>query len=139
MRRHVDQRFAGRLREWRLARGLSVRELAKRAHVAKSTISDLEHGKKTPGVETVHALDRALGAGGELTNMIRDVPDARTKTTTRFVSTGTAARELGVDSATVWRWQRRGTITPAWVTPGGHARWDMTRLREQLRMQGSHQ
>jgi transcriptional regulator with XRE-family HTH domain len=73
----VDPRFGERLRELRLARGLSLRDLAAAAYVAKSTVSELENGKTGPMFDTAQALDRALGAGGELTGMVaeRETPD----------------------------------------------------------------
>lgn len=43
------------------------------AFVAKSTVSELENAKKTPGVGTARALDRALNAGGELARLVTDV------------------------------------------------------------------
>lgn len=52
------------------------------------------------------------------------------------MTTGKAAAALGVDPATLWRWQQSGRITPSWVTPGGHARWDVAELRKQLGMRG---
>ena len=53
----------------------------------------------------------------------------------RYITTGDAARELGISSATLTRAAARGDVTPAEVTPGGHFRWDMTSLRAQLRRQ----
>lgn len=50
----------------------------------------------------------------------------------RLITTGKAARILGIDPATLWRWYQAGRIRPAWVTPGGHARWDLADLRRQL-------
>lgn len=50
----------------------------------------------------------------------------------RLITTGKAARILGIDPATLWRWYQAGRIRPAWVTPGGHARWDLADLRHQL-------
>lgn len=52
----------------------------------------------------------------------------------KLVTSGKAAAALGVDPATLWRWQKTGRITPSWVTPGGHARWDVADLRRQLGM-----
>ena len=40
---------------------MSLSELARRADVAKSTLSQLESGRGNPGVETVWALATALG------------------------------------------------------------------------------
>lgn len=54
----------------------------------------------------------------------------------KLVTTGKAAAALGIDPATLWRWQQSGRITPSWVTPGGHARWDVAELRKQLGMRG---
>lgn len=50
----------------------------------------------------------------------------------KLVTTSKAAEELGVHPATLWRWQKAGTVTPAYVTPGGQARWDLDQLRDQL-------
>jgi DNA-binding transcriptional MerR regulator len=51
----------------------------------------------------------------------------------RLVSTSVAARELGIARSTLQRWATQGLITPDLVTPGGHHRWDVERLREELR------
>jgi 8-oxo-dGTP pyrophosphatase MutT (NUDIX family) len=50
----------------------------------------------------------------------------------RPVTTGVAARALGVDEATLWRWAQQGQVTPLLRTPGGHLRWDIDQLRRQL-------
>jgi DNA-binding transcriptional MerR regulator len=52
---------------------------------------------------------------------------------TRYITTGDAARSLGISSATLTRWVAAGIVTPAERTAGGHFRWDMTSLRAQLR------
>lgn len=51
----------------------------------------------------------------------------------KLVSTGVAAEALGVAHNTLHQWWQKGIVTPALVTPGGHARWDLDELREQLR------
>jgi DNA-binding transcriptional MerR regulator len=51
----------------------------------------------------------------------------------RYITTGDAARTLGISSATLTRWAAAGTVTPAERTAGGHFRWDITSLRAQLR------
>jgi DNA-binding transcriptional MerR regulator len=51
----------------------------------------------------------------------------------RYITTGDAARALGISSATLTRWTAAGIVTPAERTAGGHFRWDMTSLRAQLR------
>jgi DNA-binding transcriptional MerR regulator len=49
------------------------------------------------------------------------------------VPTGDAAKAIGVAHSTLARWWKEGLVTPALVTPGGHARWHVEDLREQLR------
>lgn len=53
--------IAAALRRERERAGLSQSELARRASVAKSTLSQLEAGTGNPGVETLWALATALG------------------------------------------------------------------------------
>jgi DNA-binding transcriptional MerR regulator len=50
----------------------------------------------------------------------------------RYVTTGVAARALGVSTATLTRWAAAGTVTPAQRTAGGHYRWDLPVLRAQV-------
>ncbi|KOX33784.1 hypothetical protein ADK67_05455 [Saccharothrix sp. NRRL B-16348] len=51
----------------------------------------------------------------------------------KLVPTGVAAAELGIDRVTLARWWRAGLVEPEFVTAGGHARWDMEKLRRSLR------
>jgi predicted site-specific integrase-resolvase len=51
----------------------------------------------------------------------------------RLVSSSVAAQALGVDRATLWRWAKDGLVTAALRTAGGHLRWDVDELRQQLR------
>lgn len=53
--------IATALRRERERAGLSLTELARRAEVAKSTLSQLEGGSGNPGVETLWAIGTALG------------------------------------------------------------------------------
>ncbi len=53
--------LAHAIKRERLNAGLSVSELAKRAGVAKSTLSQLEGGVGNPGIETLWALAMAMG------------------------------------------------------------------------------
>jgi len=58
----------------------------------------------------------------------RLVPESR-----RLVPTGDAARALSVSVQTLQRWVREGIVTPTATTAGGHHRWDVDDLREQVR------
>ncbi|MFD7508196.1 helix-turn-helix domain-containing protein [Streptomyces sp. NPDC059853] len=53
--------IAASIRRERTRTGLSLTELAKRAGIAKSTLSQLENGSGNPSVETLWALGAALG------------------------------------------------------------------------------
>lgn len=81
MSRTVDPRFGRRMREIRMLRGLSLRDLERRVFFSKSYLQILETGGKPPTMEAAARLDNALAAGGELTEMVSDV-----------VSTGDEAR-----------------------------------------------
>jgi DNA-binding transcriptional MerR regulator len=51
----------------------------------------------------------------------------------RLVPTGEAAKAVGVHVRTLQEWVQRGLVEPDLVTPGGHMRWDVERLRQALR------
>lgn len=62
--RMVEQlgaRIGAAIRRERIAGGLSVSELARRAGLSKATVSQLESGGGNPSVETLWALGDALG------------------------------------------------------------------------------
>ena len=50
-----------------------------------------------------------------------------------YVTTGEAARLLGVSIRSLQQWAKDGLIEPDHVTPGGHMRWDVERVRAELR------
>lgn len=52
--------------------------------------------------------------------------------TERTVSTGAAAKELGIGKVTLLRWMHRGYVRPAWQTPAGQYRWNLEDLQRQL-------
>jgi predicted site-specific integrase-resolvase len=56
-------------------------------------------------------------------------------TSENLVPTEVAAKAIGVSRRSLVRWWKAGTVTPALVTPGGHARWDVEDLKRQLREQ----
>jgi DNA-binding transcriptional MerR regulator len=47
--------------------------------------------------------------------------------------TGEAARAVGVSPRTLQRWVREGLVKPTQLTAGGHHRWAVDDLREQIR------
>jgi predicted site-specific integrase-resolvase len=51
----------------------------------------------------------------------------------KLVTTGVAADALGVAHNTLHQWWKKGIVEPTVVTAGGHARWDLDELKEQLR------
>ncbi|WP_308283065.1 MerR family DNA-binding transcriptional regulator [Pseudonocardia nigra] len=51
------------------------------------------------------------------------------------LTSGELARELGISHSAILKWAREGLITPEWTTPGGHHRWDLEKVRQQLREQ----
>lgn len=56
-------------------------------------------------------------------------PHGRTR---RYASSSQAADALGVHPSTLWRWYHDGRVKAAYKTPGGHLRWDLASLRQQL-------
>jgi excisionase family DNA binding protein len=51
----------------------------------------------------------------------------------RLISTGEVARAVGLSRQTIQRYQREGLLTPVFVTTGGHARWKLDEVMNQLR------
>jgi transcriptional regulator with XRE-family HTH domain len=49
------------LREWRIARLMSTRALAKAASISNKTLIDIEYGRRRPHYGTVGKLSAALG------------------------------------------------------------------------------
>lgn len=54
-------------------------------------------------------------------------------TTPRLVTTSELARALSLHMRTIQRYRADGLITPEIETKGGHARWDVDKVKEQLR------
>jgi excisionase family DNA binding protein len=50
-----------------------------------------------------------------------------------LITTGEAARELGVSRETLNAWVRDGKVAPHSRTVGGHMRWNLEQLRRQIR------
>ena len=126
-RTYTDPAFGARLRHLREQRGMSLRDLSRQAFVAKSTISELENGAKRPSAASAHALDSALGAGGQLEAMVTPAPTPAGDrhrigyaTAGGRVDTATVAALAGVLAA-----QRRldDTLGPHPLAPAVGAQW----------------
>lgn len=63
---HGRARFAEELRRFRDRAGLSLGELAERAHVNRGYVGHIEHGQRWPSRSVATALDDALDARGAL-------------------------------------------------------------------------
>jgi DNA-binding transcriptional MerR regulator len=50
----------------------------------------------------------------------------------RLLSTGQAAKAIGVSPRSLSRWVTEGLIEPTLVTPGGHFRFDIDHLKAQM-------
>jgi transcriptional regulator with XRE-family HTH domain len=72
------------IRHVRKTKGLTCSELARRAHISRSTVSMLEHGHKTPRLDLLIRLANALGVEPhklvKLICKMRTVPDLETIT-----------------------------------------------------------
>ena len=55
----------------------------------------------------------------------------------KYATSQEAADHVGVAVSTLQAWAAKGLITPAWRTPGGHARWDLAELDRQLQLPGA--
>lgn len=53
----------------------------------------------------------------------------------RLLTTGELAEELGVSRGAVLKWTVDGLLKPTFTTMGGHHRWDLDDVREQIRKQ----
>lgn len=51
----------------------------------------------------------------------------------RLVTSSELGRLLGLSGRTIQRYRQRGLLKPEVVSPGGHARWDVDKVRETLR------
>jgi DNA-binding transcriptional MerR regulator len=51
----------------------------------------------------------------------------------RLVSTAELARALGLAPRTIQKYRKDGLLTPDLESIGGHARWNVERVREELR------
>lgn len=57
----VEKQFGEKLRQLRLARGLSQEELAFRSGVHRTYLGGIERGKRNPSLKNLAAIAKALG------------------------------------------------------------------------------
>ena len=50
-----------------------------------------------------------------------------------LVSTSVAAKAIGVSQSTLVSWVNKGMIQPHFTTMGGHYRWNIERLKAEIR------
>src|SRR6187397_3405164 len=75
----VDALVRRRLRELRTRRGLTLAQVAERAHIDVSTLSRLEAGKRRLALDHIPALARALGVSADELLHSTPVPDPRVR------------------------------------------------------------
>jgi transcriptional regulator with XRE-family HTH domain len=92
---NVQQVLAANLRRLRIARHLSLSELARATQMSKATLSGVENGRSNPTIETLAALADALRVS--LTELLE---------------------ESGLDDVTIVRAGQAGSSSPA-PAPGG--------------------
>ncbi|HZR49157.1 MAG TPA: helix-turn-helix transcriptional regulator [Streptosporangiaceae bacterium] len=68
--------FGEELRRRRLAAGLTLTALAQQVHYSKGQLSKVERGVKTPSRQLARQCDVVLGAGGALTSLVQEPPEA---------------------------------------------------------------
>jgi excisionase family DNA binding protein len=93
--------------------------------VARGTLKPAE---TTPGGHHRFSLEAVAGLAG--------APSAVPSAGTRLLSTGEAARLLGVSQHTVIRACREGRLVPDEITPGGHRRFSPDRIRRLAPLPG---
>jgi transcriptional regulator with XRE-family HTH domain len=78
-----------RLREIRLERGISLREIARRLDLSPSSISQIETGKMRPSVRTLYALAAEFGVTVDEV-LFEQEPSSRTKQSSTVAGSGVA-------------------------------------------------
>lgn len=68
----IEAAVRGRIRELRIARGLTQEQLCERAGISIDAITRIESGSRTPTLSTLASIARALGV--ELSELVRTEP-----------------------------------------------------------------
>jgi transcriptional regulator with XRE-family HTH domain/quercetin dioxygenase-like cupin family protein len=115
-----------RLREARTARGMSLREMARRIRVSPSFVSQVERGQANPSVGTLYAFASELGASLDELTGDRPDPDA---VTTAVPDAATAVPDAATGGHVQMSWDPR---TAAWPRIGAPVQRAHGRRRIQL-------
>ncbi len=101
--------LGARLREVRIRSGLTVRELAHRANISPSFVSQIENGKSRPSVATLYTFSRLMRVSVddlfdvEADDALRDPPPGAGRAIAdRPADTGARA-DAARDPASIWR------------------------------------
>jgi len=106
---------------------ISSREVASRLGVSQATVlravvrGALAAAETTPGGHRRFRIEDVDAMAGAPIPTMRRIP--------RLISTGAAARLLGLSQHTVIRACKEGRLEPDEVTPGGHRRFSEDRIR----------
>ncbi|MGB9226655.1 helix-turn-helix domain-containing protein [Mycobacterium sp.] len=148
----MSGRLGQRLRQVRTARGMSVRELARRAGCSASLVSQVERGVTTPSAGVVYSLANELGISLDFLFGTEDVQPAAAPHTAEDSRWGRTSGPAGagilqragdrssIDLSTGVRWER---LTPTYdgkvdfieivYEPGGQSSEDGRALRHDGR------
>jgi transcriptional regulator with XRE-family HTH domain len=116
--------FGRRLREVRMARGISLRELARRIGVSASFVSQVERGKSNPSVGTLYAFVNQLGTS--LDELTGERPDPDQAVTAVTAADGFASLDRAGGPQMAW-----DPRTAAWPRIGA----PVQRVHERRRIQ----
>jgi len=115
-----------------LHRLISSKDVALRLGVSQATVlRAVARGLLRPALVTPGGHRRFNAKDVDaFADRLQDEPEGA-----RLVSTGEAARLLGVSQPTINRAVRRGRLRPTLTTPGGHRRFDSAELGAALQVE----
>ena len=105
--------------------------LLQRPHGHVQDPRSLAGGHERHGAEVYMISERPVRVSARFSAHCIDLRQMGDQVETKLMSTGNAARHLGVSVRSLQQWARDGVVVPDMVTPGGHGRWDIDRLKRQ--------
>ena len=133
--------LGGRLREVRLASGMTLRELARQLGVSPSFVSQFENGKSQPSVATLYSISQLLGVSVDALFAPEGFkPKAAKPKLDQPVSQATPpqgsakGRSRGVGTGDVVNRSDLGSPAEAWDRPGEPFRFSMTTPNDRPRL-----